>query len=138
MFQDAAGNVAAYTHGFVQYFDLSTELHLPVADWIFSSEVGEHIPNSLERQIFDNLHRHNRCGMVLSWAVLGQPGFHHINNHSNDYIIAALTEMGYRYDRTAAEVIRSKVPDDGNRWLKNSLMLFERRPAPAGCAANES
>ena len=30
-------------------------------------------------QFLDNIVRHARIGVVLSWAVPGQGGFHHVN-----------------------------------------------------------
>ena len=48
-------------------------------DWVQSFEVGEHIPPKSTEIYIDNLVRHARNGLVLSWAIVGQGGFHHIN-----------------------------------------------------------
>jgi len=66
---DGAGNVEEFTHGFLNYFDLTLPLNLPVADWVLSLEVGEHIPHEHEHMMVRNLHAHNTKGILLSWAV---------------------------------------------------------------------
>ena len=43
-------------------------------DWVLSLEVGEHLPKEHEAVFLENVHRHNTCGVVLSWAIKGQGG----------------------------------------------------------------
>jgi 2-polyprenyl-3-methyl-5-hydroxy-6-metoxy-1,4-benzoquinol methylase len=49
-------------------------------DWIISLEVAEHIPEIYEAVYLDNIFRHAKEGIILSWAVPGQGGLSHINN----------------------------------------------------------
>ena len=44
-------------------------------------EVAEHVPNLHEEQLVRNLHAHACRGVILSWAILGQAGTSHVNNH---------------------------------------------------------
>ena len=37
---DGAGNIDAYTHGNVKFFDLTLPLGLPKREWVLSLEVG--------------------------------------------------------------------------------------------------
>jgi tryptophanyl-tRNA synthetase len=43
-------------------------------DWIISLEVAEHIPEKYEAVYLDNIFRHAKEGIILSWAVPGQIG----------------------------------------------------------------
>ena len=49
-------------------------------DWIISLEVALHIPEKYEAVYLDNILRHAKEGIILSWAVPGQRGLSHINN----------------------------------------------------------
>jgi len=76
---DGAGNVAQWSRGFVQWFDLTLPtLSLPRADWVMCMEVAEHIPSEHEAAVVRNLHAHNCRGIILSWASLGQNGHNHV------------------------------------------------------------
>ena len=69
---DGAENVdLIFPDGFVKHLDLSQPIRLPPKDWVLSLEVGEHIPAAYEKTFIENLHRHNKKGIVLSWAVEG-------------------------------------------------------------------
>ena len=131
---DGAGNVVDYTEKFVSWIDLTMPLSLPRADWVFSLEVGEHIPNKFEGVFLRNLHQHNCKGIILSWAHLGQGGNSHINCHSNEYVVSRLRELGYNED----EELKKKFRWGGNStvnqhyWFVNSVMVF-RRNQPTDC-----
>jgi len=105
--------------------DLSIPNYLEMKyDWVMSLEVGEHIPAKYESIFLGNVFRHAKEGVVLSWAVPGQDGHHHVNNHDNNYVIERLEEHGFAYDAVAAQGLRdvSTLP-----WFKNTLMVFRRR-----------
>lgn len=54
------------------FLDLTApHYNLPIFDWVISVEVGKHIPAKFEDIYLDNLARHDREGIVLSWAVPG-------------------------------------------------------------------
>lgn len=122
---DGAGDIEAYTQGFVSYTDLTLPLEYPISEWVMSLEVGEHIPSQFEGVFVRNLHRHNCKGMVLSWAILGQGGENHINNHSNEYIRNILTKLNYTLDEDFTKKLRNK---NGKNlpWLVKSIMAFRR------------
>ncbi|KAK7004434.1 hypothetical protein BgiMline_005954, partial [Biomphalaria glabrata] len=53
----------------VKFLDLtSPQYDVPIFDWVLSIEVGEHIPPQYEDTYLDNLARHAREGLILSWA----------------------------------------------------------------------
>ena len=131
---DGAGNVEEYTDGYLKWFDLSRPLSLPLADWVFSLEVGEHVPQQYEGMYLRNLHAHNCKGVILSWAVLGQGGNSHVNCHSNEYIISHFQDLGYEADIDLMKKFRA----GGNStvqqhyWFTDSVMVF-RRKKPRQC-----
>lgn len=129
---DGAGNVEEYTNKYVRFTDLSQPLNLKRTDWVFSSEVGEHIPHHLEKQVIANLHAHNCKGIILTWAVLNQPGKGHINNHSNQYLMHIFEELGYKLNQKHTDALRKSASSD-HWWLAGSTMVFERVVKPQGC-----
>ena len=91
---DGAGNIEEVTAGFVRFSDLTLpDLALPKADWVVALEVAEHVPNMHEEQLVRNLHAHACRGVILSWAILGQAGTSHVNNHDKacECVASALT-----------------------------------------------
>ncbi len=120
---DGALNVEEFTNGFVKSVNLGIEQNLPVADWILSLEVGEHIIHNMEDYYIHNLHMSNRKGIILSWGVLKQNGFHHINNHSPTYVINRFTNLGYTFDKETTTALRSH---SHYPWFRRSIYIFKR------------
>ncbi len=78
---DGGEGVEAATDGAVRFLDLSEPTWLGrTFDWVMSLEVGEHIPKEQESAYIGNIVRHAFRGVVMSWAVPGQAGHHHVNN----------------------------------------------------------
>jgi hypothetical protein len=100
---DGASNVESVTNGFVQWFDLTVPLSLPVADWVISLEVGEHIPHKDEMNYVRNLHAHSCRGIIISWGNVLQGGHGHINNHRWSYIRDLFVELDYELDRELSD-----------------------------------
>lgn len=122
---DGAGNVEEISKGFVKYADLTLPLDVPKADWVVSLEVAEHIPAHYEGMVVRNLHRHNCKGILLSWGVLRQAGFNHINNHSNEAVVEIFKNLGYEHDTERQKRFRQA---SGNRqWFMKSVMVFRRK-----------
>jgi len=131
---DGALNVEPFTSDFVRWADLTLpyERDEGPADWVLSLEVGEHIPASFEKTYIGTLHRNNRCGLILSWAVPGQGGKGHINCLTNEEVQERFGALGYTFDAAFAEGVRAKAELS---WFKNTFMLFRRSPAPPECTA---
>ncbi|KAF8070957.1 hypothetical protein HT031_001038 [Scenedesmus sp. PABB004] len=112
------------THGFVQFADLTVPLFLGrTFDWVMSLEVGEHIPHELESVFLDNIARHASVGVLLTWAVPGQGGHAHVNNHPNEYVVEQMTRRSFELDPAATSRLRG-VATLG--WFKGSFMVFRR------------
>jgi len=112
---DGAGNGETYTKGMMTYADFTLPLNFPISDWVVSLEVGEHIPSKFKGIFLRNLHRHNRKGIILSWAVLRQGGHSHINNDSNKYLISVFTTLGYIHDEELSKQMR--ISENNWRWF---------------------
>ena len=94
---------------------------------MISFEVGEHVPHHKEGVVIRNLHAHNCVGVILSWAVLGQRGHHHVNNHANDYLVDIFQQLGYRHDHKASQAFRATAREHPqSTWFTRSTMVFQR------------
>ena len=103
---DAAGNIEEASAGFVHYFDLTTPLSLPRADYVMSLEVGEHVPPLHEMMVIRNLHAHNCRGIVLSWAAPRKAGVGHVNTHTDAYLRGIFSQLGYRVNEQRTSMLR--------------------------------
>ncbi|XP_059177313.1 uncharacterized protein LOC131956751 [Physella acuta] len=121
---DGAPFVESVTDGKVKFLDLtSPQYGLPIFDWVISVEVGEHIPPQFEDIYLDNLVRHAREGLILSWGKPGQMGLSHVNNKPLTEVIAQLNKRGFHI-----------VPEDGQHlreaasvfWLKDNIQVYKR------------
>jgi len=116
------------SEGRVKFLDLTLpQFGLPLYDWVVSLEVAEHIPQQYESVYIDNIVRHAKEGVILSWAVPGQPGFKHINNRPLDYILDMFDRLGFDLDEKASTKLKQKA----NFWyLKKNINVFRRRSYP--------
>lgn len=106
---------------YIKRMDLSQRTDLGrMYDFCQSFEVGEHIYTKYEDNFIDNIAMHARVGVVLSWGVLGQEGFLHINTHDNYYLIGKMAERGFRYHSEYSNKFRGQFRDHFAR----SLMVF--------------
>jgi cyclopropane fatty-acyl-phospholipid synthase-like methyltransferase len=119
---DGNPNTKEISNGFGTVLDLSEEIDLGVCfDWVISLEVGEHIPEIFEQNFINNLHKHNKNGIILSWAVPGQGGTGHCNEKSNDYIKSKFDKLGHNNDLDLENHLRKHCR---NIWFKDTLMVF--------------
>ena len=93
-------------------------------DWVMSLETGEHLPKQCERIFIENLTKHVKDGLILSWAVKGQGGIGHFNEQNNDYIKSRFADLGWVNDLEAENSLREQ---SAVHWFKNTVMVF--RPA---------
>jgi hypothetical protein len=125
---DGNPNTPLISNGLCKTVDLSREQNLGKFDWVLSLEVGEHIPQEFQKEFIGNLDRHNRQGIVLSWAVRGQGGDGHVNCLDNHEVISIFEDMRYKYDAEATQFLRDKCaiyPLTG-WWFRNTIMCFRR------------
>ena len=112
------------TDGIGTILDLTTDFNFEPRDWVVCLEVGEHVPETHEAQLIDNITKHAKEGIVLSWAVPGQRGSGHVNLRDNDYIKARFSEKGFYCDIDMEKSFRDAV--DVFKYFTWSLMVFRR------------
>ncbi len=122
---DGTRKIELLTNGLVKHLDLSKKVSLPeIFDWILCLEVGEHIPAKYQANFVENLHNHNRKGIVISWALPGQDGTGHVNCKTNGQVTRIFTELGYGRNRPMETILRSKA--EKAWWLKESLFVLQK------------
>ncbi|PVD21696.1 hypothetical protein C0Q70_17496 [Pomacea canaliculata] len=114
------------TSGAVKFMDLTIPQYgLPVYDWVICLEVAEHVPARYERVLVDNIARHARKGIVLSWGHPGQEGFHHVNNKSPEDVKRLLDEVGFTLNDSSSSLLRQ---NSTHYWFRENTFVFERKP----------
>lgn len=114
--------------GLVKFMDLTIPQYgLPIYDWIVSLEVAEHIPSQFESVYLDNVFRHAREGIILSWAVPGQNGLSHVNNKPLDYVIDVMKTNGFLRDEILSRKLRKST---SLWWLKRNTNVYKRISFP--------
>lgn len=132
---DGNPNTPKLTDGYGKVADLTEPQDFGMFDWVLSLEVGEHIPQEFQNIFIDNLDKHNKYGIVLSWAVRGQGGDGHVNCLNNDEVIELMTERGYIYDPESTQWLRVRCAEYPNTgwWFRNTVVVF-RKPQPEMCS----
>ena len=113
------------SEGRVQFLDLSIpQYRLPLYDYVISLEVAEHIPKEYEHIYLDNLFRHAKEGIVISWAWPGQKGHSHVNEKPFEYVKKLMEDKGFEYDLKSSELLQEGCTF---YWLKQSTSVFKRK-----------
>lgn len=79
---------------------------MPMADWVVSLEVGEHIPAAGEANYLHALDAAACRGIILSWAAPGQGGHGHVNTQAASSFVPKVEAMGYRVSTELTNAIR--------------------------------
>lgn len=128
---DGAENVEEFTGGFVAWTDATDETldAIPFrADWVMSLEVGEHIPPKSSDDFVKTLDRHNKLGIVLSWALPWpwQRGLYHINNMTNKQVTELMRKYGYVQNAWCLKFQKDVRRTADYSWFRNTFMVFVR------------
>lgn len=111
------------TNGFAKVIDLSKEFNLEKKyDCVISLEVGEHIPKVYENIYINNICNHALNWLILSWAIIDQPGDGHVNCQNNEYIIKKLSN-NFIYQNDISNIFRNNT---SLWWFKNTIMIFKK------------
>jgi len=124
---DGAENIELVTDGKVRWADLTEKQNLGIYDWVISLEVAEHIPAEKESIFLDNLDRHNTEGMIISWAVIGQDGYFHVNTQDSAYVISTITDLGYTYNEPLSLELRKLGEASMAKWFANNVYVFQKK-----------
>ena len=85
--------------------------------------MAEHIPQQYESIYIDNLVRHARVGLIISWAGPGQKGYSHVNTRPFDYVDKLISGLGFKFDSSSTDSLRKAAKVD---WLKTNIIVFKR------------
>lgn len=121
---DGAPYCEETSEGRVVFMDLTIPQYgIQQFDWILSLEVAEHIPKAYENIYLDNLFRHAKEGIILSWAVPGQGGLSHINNQPLQHVVDVMEKNGFTIDQSTSKVLQesAELP-----WIKSNLYVYRR------------
>ena len=90
-----------------------------------SLEVGEHIPKEFEQIFLDTVTSGCTDFLILSWALLGQPGIGHVNCQPQEYIINEIERRGFWYMEKDTLYARDNVDENCN-WFRNTILVFKK------------
>ncbi len=122
---DGAPFAEITTNNTVKFLDLSVPIyHLPQYDWILSMEVAEHIPNQFEGIYLNNLVRHAKEGIILSWARTGQKGHSHVNNQPFEHVKKQMELRGFFHIQTDSERLKENAEFF---WFKANLNIYKKK-----------
>jgi 2-polyprenyl-3-methyl-5-hydroxy-6-metoxy-1,4-benzoquinol methylase len=122
---DGNPNTEALTQGIGKVLDLSKPFYLKKKfDAVLSLEVGEHIPKEFEEQFIDNITKHAKKHLIISWAVVGQGGDGHVNCANNDYIIGQIVDRGFKHNAKDSQKIRNAATNAS--WFGYTIMVFDK------------
>ena len=122
---DGNPNTEALTDGIASVLDLSKPFYLQKKfDAVMSLEVGEHIPAEFEEQFIDNITKHAKKHLIISWAIVGQGGDGHVNCANNDYIIGQIVDRRFKHNAVDSQTIRNAATNAS--WFGNTIMVFDK------------
>ena len=122
---DGNPNTETQSDGIGKVLDLSKPFYLGKKfDVVMSLEVGEHIPKEFEEQFIDNITKHAKKHLIISWAVVGQGGDGHVNCANNDYIIEQIVDRGFNHNAKDSQTIRNAATNAS--WFSYTIMVFDK------------
>jgi cyclopropane fatty-acyl-phospholipid synthase-like methyltransferase len=122
---DGNPNTESLTGGIGKVLDLSKPFYLSKKfDVVLSLEVGEHIPKEFEQQFIDNITKHAKKHLIISWAIVGQGGDGHVNCANNDYIIGQIVDRGFKHNANDSQTIRNSTTNAS--WFAYTIMVFDK------------
>lgn len=130
------GNRDAFKYAVVptehlEYHDLRRPYEAERAyDLVMSIEVAEHIPERFADTFVDTLVNAGET-VVMTAAIEGQGGQHHVNEQPRSYWKGKFAERGLVYDGEAVERIRHRLDVDTFAHVPENLFVF-RNPSPEG------
>ncbi|KAK7461566.1 hypothetical protein BaRGS_00038683 [Batillaria attramentaria] len=121
---DGSPYIENVTNNMVKFMDLTIPQYgLPLYDWVVCLEVAEHIPHKYQDVFLDNIARHARSGIIMSWAPPGQGGLNHINEQSREEVQRIMKNIDFALDLNSTKVLRDA---SSVNWLKRNVKVYRR------------
>ena len=112
------------SEGRVKFMDLAIpQFGLPVYDWVNSLEVAEHIPREYEGTFLDNIVRHAKEGVILSWSSVNA-GYGHVNKRPFEYVVKVMDDLGFKFDKDETEKLKGGA---SKKWLQRNVNVYKRK-----------
>jgi SAM-dependent methyltransferase len=105
--------------------DLTVPFLLSEKGNVISFEVGEHIPKRFQDIYIDNITNNCNNYLIMSWAIIGQTGFGHVNCLDNEEVITEVTKRGFNYLEKESMEAREVILEN-TLWFKNTLLIFKK------------
>jgi hypothetical protein len=105
--------------------DLTTSSYIKDnIDIVICIEVVEHIEESYIENLLETL----CCGkfLLMTHAIPGQKGYHHVNCQPSEYWINHLKEKKFSLLEQESIHIRTLATQDGAKWIAQNGMLFQK------------
>lgn len=99
-----------------QPFDLGKKY-----DVVMCLEVLEHIPAEHEQTTLNNICKHTKTYVVISWARPNQKSKGHVNCKPQEYVIEQMTQRGFRLLWAISDRLRQQCTLS---WFRNNLLVF--------------
>jgi hypothetical protein len=106
-------------------YNLAFDLPLTEKGIVISFEVGEHIPQKYQDKFIDNISKLCNSYLILSWAIVDQPGIGHVNCKNNDEVVKLFEEKDFTYQKDLTEDIRNCSFGQID-YFKNTLLIFKK------------
>ena len=121
---DIAPFAETTSDGRVKFLDLTVPQYgLPVYDWIICLEVVEHIPLQHDSAFIDNIVRHAKAGVVLTWAVPGQTGNSDVINRPFEYVNNLFENAGFKHNQADSQKLKEAATLG---YLKSNIYVYRR------------
>ena len=88
-------------------------------------EVSEHIKQKYEKQLIDNITNICNNYLIMSWAIVDQPGFGHVNCKNNDEVIKIFENKDYKYLLKETLNVRNIIKDN-TWWFRDTILIFKK------------
>lgn len=120
---DGNPDTVALSDGLCCVADLTFPCGFGQWDAVLCLEVGEHIPARHESMLFDNLAKHARDTIIVSWAAPGQAGCGHVNCRPANYVLEKLAKRGFGLDWETTRKLRTAATVS---WLRCNLLAVRK------------
>ena len=117
-------NITNSVHPNTILFDLTEGFVENKVDFVNCIEVVEHIDEKYIHNLLDTLSQGNY--ILITHAIPGQKGHHHVNCQPSEYWIKHLESYGYIFLENESEYIRKLAEEDGAVHVIRNGLFFSK------------
>jgi cyclopropane fatty-acyl-phospholipid synthase-like methyltransferase len=117
-------NITNSVHPTTILFDLTEGFVENKVDFVNCIEVVEHIKEKYIHNLLDTLSQGNY--ILITHAIPGQKGHHHVNCQPSEYWIKHLESYGYIFLENESEYIRKLAKEDGAVHVSRNGLFFSK------------